>query len=164
MWGEEFIQFLAALATLPRTIFNHQIIIVQFILFFKTSQCKTASAARNWINSATQTAATTFAFSSVFILRLCWDRCCMAQSPEYVTMNTTTRVVFYAIRIFIWRRKYNYWSRLLAVYSTNLIKDYISEACPSPGQNASYSSSLLGMYEHVVEEIKVRLVQITNWP
>ena len=43
-----------------------QIILVQFILFF----CKTARAARNWINSAPQTEATTFAFSSVFILLL----------------------------------------------------------------------------------------------
>ena len=46
----------------------------EFILFFKSFWCKIASAARNWINSVTQTAATTFAFSSVFILLL-WALC-----------------------------------------------------------------------------------------
>ena len=46
---------------------------ILFILFFKPSRCKIASAARNWINSVLQTAATTFAFSSVFILL----QCCM---------------------------------------------------------------------------------------
>ena len=38
--------------------------------FFKSSWWKTASAAMNWINSIPQAAATTFAFSSVFILLL----------------------------------------------------------------------------------------------
>ena len=37
----------------------------EFILFFKSSWCKIASAARNWINSVPQTATTTFAFSSM---------------------------------------------------------------------------------------------------
>ena len=37
----------------------------------KIVQCKTASVARNWINSSPQTEATTFAFSSVFTLLLC---------------------------------------------------------------------------------------------
>ena len=45
-------------------------ILVQFILFFKLSKCKIASVARNGIISFPQTAATTFAFSSVFILLL----------------------------------------------------------------------------------------------
>ena len=51
-----------------------QIVLVQFILFFKSSWCKEDSAARNWIYSFPQAAATTFAFSSVFILllRLRW--------------------------------------------------------------------------------------------
>ena len=35
------------------------IILMQLILFFKSSWCKIASAAENWINSATQAAATT---------------------------------------------------------------------------------------------------------
>ena len=39
-----------------------------FILFFISSWGKIASTARNWINYVTQTAATTFAFSSVYIL------------------------------------------------------------------------------------------------
>ena len=45
-------------------------ILVQLILFFISSWCKIAGAARNWINSVPQTAATTFSFSSVFILLL----------------------------------------------------------------------------------------------
>ena len=56
-------------------------VLVQFILFFISSQCtfilyfksswdKIASTARNWINSAPQAAATTFAFSYVFVLLL----------------------------------------------------------------------------------------------
>ena len=45
-----------------------------FILFFKSSLCKIASVARNWINSVPQTAATTSAFSCVYILIQCeWD-------------------------------------------------------------------------------------------
>ena len=47
---------------------------VQLILLFKSSWCTIASAARNWINSVPQTAATTFAFSSRFILLLCFQR------------------------------------------------------------------------------------------
>ena len=43
---------------------------VQFILFFKLSNCKIASMAKNWINSVPQTATTTFAFSSIFIVLL----------------------------------------------------------------------------------------------
>ena len=42
---------------------------MQFFLFFKLSQCKTATA-RNLINSVPQTSAKTFAFSSIFILIL----------------------------------------------------------------------------------------------
>ena len=43
------------------------------ILFLKSSCCKLANAARNWINSVPQAAATTFAFSSVQIILLCAD-------------------------------------------------------------------------------------------
>ena len=42
----------------------------EFILFFKIVLGKIACAARNCINSAPQTAATTFSFSSVYILLL----------------------------------------------------------------------------------------------
>ena len=51
----------------------YQIVLVQFILFFKSSWCKEDSAARTWIYSFPQAAATTFAFSSVFIFLL-WLR------------------------------------------------------------------------------------------
>ena len=44
------------------------IILVQFLLFFISSWCKTASAARNLLNSVPQTAATTFASSLSFFL------------------------------------------------------------------------------------------------
>ena len=49
------------------------IAMVQFILFFKSTWWKIASAARNCINSAPQ-APPAFAFSSVFILLLCFQR------------------------------------------------------------------------------------------
>ena len=51
------------------------IVLVQFILYFKSSLCKIARAARNWINYVPQAAVTTFAFSSVFILLLCAHHC-----------------------------------------------------------------------------------------
>ena len=57
-----------------------QIILVQFILFFISSWCKIASAARNLISFAPQTAATTFAFSSVSILLL-WEHLSCNISP-----------------------------------------------------------------------------------
>ena len=44
-----------------------QVAVVLFILFFKTSWWKTASAVRNGRNSVPQTEVTTFAFSNVFI-------------------------------------------------------------------------------------------------
>ena len=89
--GTELIQFLAALAILhqddlnkgmnmnlshssyrPGAIhYSFQIVLMQFILVFISSWCKIASAAGNGINSVPQTAATTFAFSSVFILLQC---------------------------------------------------------------------------------------------
>ena len=89
VWGTELIQLLAAQAILhqydlknrmnsyfssfhPDAIYPFLYIIrVQLILFFISSWCKIASAERNLINSAPQTAARNFAFSSVFILRLC---------------------------------------------------------------------------------------------
>ena len=43
-------------------------VVVQLILFFKSSWCKIANVARNLINSAPQTSATTFASSGLFIL------------------------------------------------------------------------------------------------
>ena len=81
--GTELFQFLVALAILHQDDFEKgmnspysfycpgaihsilQIVLVQVILFFKSSWWKTASMARNWIHSAPQAAATTFAFSFV---------------------------------------------------------------------------------------------------
>ena len=57
--------------TILRTGWIHSfldIMLVQFILFFKSSWCIIASMERNWINSVPQTAMTTFLFSSVFII------------------------------------------------------------------------------------------------
>ena len=79
-WGTELIQFLAALAIfctrmISKICWVHpilHIVLVQLILLFKSSWCKIASAAKKLIDSAPQTAATTFAFSSVFILFLWW--------------------------------------------------------------------------------------------
>ena len=61
------IQFLAALAILHLDDLKKRIVLVQFILFFKSSWCTIASTAMNLINSVPQTA---FAFASVFILIL----------------------------------------------------------------------------------------------
>ena len=76
---EEFIHFHVALAILHGTILNNkknsfffQINLVQFILLIKFFLGKTASAARNLINSSPQTEVTTFAFSSFFYSSL-WD-------------------------------------------------------------------------------------------
>ena len=55
----------------------------KFIPFFKSSQCKIASMARNRINSVPQTAATTFAFSSVVILLL-WGDSRIASNWEFL--------------------------------------------------------------------------------
>ena len=77
-WGAKFIQFLAALAILPRKTVKNR---MSSSFCFKSSWCKSSyssnrpvqnsSAARNLMNSAPQTKATTFVFSSVFILLLC---------------------------------------------------------------------------------------------
>ena len=47
------------------------IVLEQLILFLKPYWCKIASVAIKWTNSVPQTAATTFVFSSIFILLLC---------------------------------------------------------------------------------------------
>ena len=77
-WGAKFIQFLAALAILPRKTVKNR---MSSSFCFKSSWCKSSyssnrpmqnsSAARNLINSAPQTKAMTFVFSSVFIRLLC---------------------------------------------------------------------------------------------
>ena len=63
VWGEEFVQFLAALDVLPWSIWEKRFI----------DQGKRAKAARNSTNSAPQTDVTTFAFASLSILLLCLD-------------------------------------------------------------------------------------------
>ena len=92
VWGTAQIQFLAAPTILHQDDINKgmnssysaynpgtmhpilHIVLEQIILFFKSSKCKIASTARIWIFYASQEAATTFAFSSVFILLLCVRR------------------------------------------------------------------------------------------
>ena len=82
LWGTEIIQFITALAVLHQNNLKkgmnlsyssfcpgaiHPIVLVQFILFFKSSWCKIASAAKKRIKSVPKTAATT---CSVFIALL----------------------------------------------------------------------------------------------
>ena len=68
--GATFIQFLSLLAILHQDWLGEE---DEFILVFISSWCKIAGVARNWIILSPQTAATTFAFSSVFIF-LVWSR------------------------------------------------------------------------------------------
>ena len=82
VWGTEFIQFLAAQVILHWDNFEEY---DKFIIFFKSSLCNssypsnrscacacaTASATRNCVNDVPQTEATTFSFSSEFLLLLC---------------------------------------------------------------------------------------------
>ena len=77
VWGAEIVQFLAALAILPRSISKKRLNsaglfekTVEFNRFFQNDRNKTASAARNLTNFAPQTDATTFALPSVSILLL----------------------------------------------------------------------------------------------
>ena len=96
--GEEFIKFLAALAVLHWTIwlqdYLHQDDLKEkdkFILFFKIILGKIASAARNLIHSSPLTEATTFAFSSVFILLLCRK----VKRPGYFNFRSVDELQFY---------------------------------------------------------------------
>ena len=78
VWGTEFIQFLAAQVILHWDNFEEY---DKFIIFFKSSlcnssyssnrSCATARATRNCVNYVPQTEATTFYFSSEFLLLLC---------------------------------------------------------------------------------------------
>ena len=65
VWGTDFVQFLATLAVLPRSIVKNR---MNLTVSFKSTK---ASAARNWTNSVPQADATTFTFSSLSILLLC---------------------------------------------------------------------------------------------
>ena len=76
--GAVFVQFLTALAVLPRSIWKERL---NSSYSFKIDRGKTTSAARNWTNTAPQTYSTTFAFASLSILLLCtlrqdsrWER------------------------------------------------------------------------------------------
>ena len=75
IWGTELIQLVVAPASLHQddskkgmTSSYFHIAMVQFILFFKLSWCKTASGAKKWTDSAPKAAETTFAFSSVLFV------------------------------------------------------------------------------------------------
>ena len=74
VWGTELIQFIATLAILYQDEFILFFsVLVQFMLFFKSSWCKTAIVTpKKWI-AVPQTEATTFAFYSVFILLLQYE-------------------------------------------------------------------------------------------
>ena len=61
-----------------------QIILVQLILFFNSSERKIYSGTRNLINSVLQTAAMIFTFSSVFILLLC----ALLYQPQNISMDS----------------------------------------------------------------------------
>ena len=67
-WGAELIKFLDGLAI--SILHQDNLICRMNSFFFKLSWCKTASRAWKWINSVHQTAATTFAFSSICFLLL----------------------------------------------------------------------------------------------
>ena len=77
VWGEEFIQFDAALAILPRKILNN---IMNLHFFFNhpwcnssynsSRSCKTASAPRNWIHSPPPNSSDDLCLSTIFILLL----------------------------------------------------------------------------------------------
>ena len=57
-------------------------------IFFKSSWCKIASATRNWSNSVSQEAATTFAISSAYILlQYCIYRFVGKHSPSQLLHN-----------------------------------------------------------------------------
>ena len=58
VWGEIFVQYLAALAVSPRSIWKNR---MNLTFFFQIDQGKIASWARNGKNSAPQIDATTFA-------------------------------------------------------------------------------------------------------
>ena len=82
--GRIYIPFLSTLAVLHKTILHNRVNCTRMIerkgwihSFLVLS--KSASAARNWINSSPKTEATTFAFSSVFILLL-W--CSLSQDSD----------------------------------------------------------------------------------
>ena len=121
IWGTKLIQFLAALAILhqddmkkgmnlcysqyrPSAVHSIlHIVLVDFLLFFISSWCKIASVARNWISSAPpscQAFALTFAFSSVFILLLCY-----ALMHEYYSRASyDTRRGYKAGAVYTWQQ------------------------------------------------------------
>ena len=88
------------------------------LVFFNSSHCKTASAAMNLTNYVPQTAATTFAFSTVFILLLClYPTCYLAGKPcmedgsnwhwtptfQYIWIGLIRGVFVFAIPLFFRR-------------------------------------------------------------
>ena len=78
VWRAKFVKFLALLAVLSRLFWKKRLDLTvfsnrpsEFNRFFQINWGKTASAARNWTNSAPKTDAKTFALPSVSILLLC---------------------------------------------------------------------------------------------
>ena len=101
VWGADFIQFLAALTIFPRSIWKNRRIST---FSSKSTERKTASAARNCINSAPQTETTTFAFASVCILLLWLYVCIMGRN--YKTLVYCSTNVVSKIQANEWKRKF----------------------------------------------------------
>ena len=89
------VQFLAALAVLPLSIWKKR-----FILFFQIDWGKTASAARNWTNFAPQTETATFALSSYSILLL-WQRSIKVYRAQAVKIMFTLDVTLFYFLFFV---------------------------------------------------------------
>ena len=75
VWGTEVIQFLAELAIFHQENFEQQDELILFFTVYHPGSIHpnlqiVLAWQKTWINSVPQTAATTFAFSSVFILLL----------------------------------------------------------------------------------------------
>ena len=68
VWGAELLKFLAELAVLPWSVWKKQL---NSSYSYKSTENKTAGAARNWTKSFPQKDAMTFAFASLSILLLC---------------------------------------------------------------------------------------------
>ena len=104
-WGTECIQFIAAKAIFHQDDLKeginssysshhpgaiHPVIhiaLVQLIIFFKLSWCQIASGAKKWVDSAPQATATTFAFSTAFILLLCHHQSWEVVDSRYSRCN-----------------------------------------------------------------------------
>ena len=130
---------------------------MQFILFFIHSYyslfwtCKTAIAARNWINSAPQTKATTSAFSSVFILLLC---------IQYIGPETKHAHLFAEIQIILWQCVKSHCRRgkgprLYLIYLKHVCTLYSSYSTTGNAGTRTYCSMNIGNRHNESELLKI---------